>query len=92
MNTNSIDRLEVSLNFSTIISPIKCEKLNYLAVTFIFLLLFGIILNSLLLWSFFKCPKLQEPSDYFMITMTFFNLIGTAIIFPFMIVTNFKCK
>ena len=73
-------------------SPIQCEKLNYLAYFFIILLIFSVFLNTFLLYIFYKCPKLHAPTNFYMITITLFNLIGTIIVFPFQIISNLNCK
>ena len=44
------------------------------------------------LFIFYKCPKLHAPTNFYMITITLFNLIGTIIVFPFQIISNLNCR
>ena len=73
-------------------SPIDCRLLFYLAYAFGILLVSSVILNSLLLYTFYKCSVLHAPRNYFMITITFFNLIGAIGIFPFQIISYLNCR
>ena len=75
-----------------LLSPVKCYKLNIIAVYCMILFLFSSISNALVLRKLHLKKKKKNPFEVFMITLTAFNLIGTLIELPFVITSNLFCR
>ena len=73
-------------------SPVECFNLNLIAIYCIVVVVLSLIFNSLLIVVFYVYKDLSSPLNPFIITLTIFNLVGTLIEFPFVIVSNFYCK
>ena len=73
-------------------SPIDCQLLIYWAYVFAILLIASVVINSFLLYIFYKNSIFHASRNYFMITITFFNLIGAIGIFPFQIISYLNCR
>ena len=73
-------------------SPIECYKLNIISFYCAILLLISIVINTSLLWVFYRYDDLRTSFNRFIIVLTFFNLIGSLTELPFVIVSNFYCK
>jgi hypothetical protein len=74
-------------------SPINCQTLKNVSYILTIILAFSILLNFVLLLALRhlkKSPNYQN--DLYLITITAFNLVGSVIIFPFLIVSCFNCR
>ena len=91
MNYTSF-KYEITMNLN-LYSPINCQTLKNVSYILTFILALSILLNFLLLFALIhlkKSPNYQN--DFYLITITAFNLVGSVIIFPFLIVSCFNCR
>jgi hypothetical protein len=71
---------------------VDCYKLRIIGVFSIFLFILSIIFNSLLLAVFFSSKKFRSSNNIPLLALTFLNLIGSILEYPFVIISNLKCK
>lgn len=69
----------------------QCFRLRLLGYVYSLIFFSSISLNSLLLYTFYRKKKLRSPVNIFIVTITLFNLTGTLIEPPFVIVSHFNC-
>lgn len=74
------------------LSPVSCYKLNIIAIYCTTLLILCLFSNGLLIWLILKYKKLRTPLNILILTLAFYNLIGSLLEFPFVIHSNFYCK
>lgn len=82
---------EENLFVSTTLSPIGSITLKIIGFCLILNLILSLKFNALLLLTFIRCKKLRNKYNFFIITITIFNLIG-CIEMPFVIHSSFKAK
>lgn len=71
---------------------VECYKLRIIGVYCCLLFIASTISNSLLLWAFVRYKELRTPLNIFIIALVFFNLFGTIVELPFIVVSNLSCK
>lgn len=79
-------------SFSHWLSKDACFKLNLLAIFCTILFILSVVFNSLLLCLFCIDRKLRTSVNWFVISLTFLNLLGTCTEIPFIILNNFYCR
>lgn len=89
MSNNSTNRY---IDKYSLESPVECYKLKLVGILCIFLFVFSAFFNSILLWTFIRNKSLRTSLNMFIIALTSFNLFGTLIELPFIIVSNLKCR
>lgn len=89
MSNNTTNRFidEYSLE-----SPVECYKLNLVGIFCLVLFLLSTFFNSTLLWTFIRQKSLRTSINVFILALTCFNLFGTVVELPFIIVSNLKCR
>lgn len=74
-------------------SPVECYILRLIDVLVVLVFMLCLGFNSMLLLAF--CRK-KSPTktalDIYMASLTFLNLIGSILEFPFIIISNFYCR
>ena len=78
--------------FVTIDSPVECYKLKVVAGVFIIAFVSSVYLNSSIIWIFLKTKKLNVSINFFLFSLIVYNLIGTILEFPIVIMNNFNCR
>ncbi|CAF0955798.1 unnamed protein product [Brachionus calyciflorus] len=73
-------------------SPVECYKLKIVGVYCIILFVFSTFFNGALLWAFIKNKSLRTSINIFIIALAVFNLFGTLVELPFIILSNLNCK
>ena len=71
---------------------VECYKLRIIGVFSIFLFILSLFFNMLLLIVFFSSKKLRTTNNIPILVLTFLNLIGSILEYPFVIISNLKCK
>ncbi|CAF1044098.1 unnamed protein product [Brachionus calyciflorus] len=80
------------VNKHSLESPVECYKLTIVGVYCIILFVFSTFFNIVLLWTFIKNKSLRISINLFIIALAIFNLCGTLIELPFIILSNLYCK
>jgi hypothetical protein len=70
----------------------ECFRLKFLGGYLLLTCLGGIVLNSLLLWTFVEKKELRTAINRFIIVITINNLIGCIIDLPMQIISSFNCE
>jgi hypothetical protein len=78
-------------NFNESSSPLNSLYTNLFGIYLIIIFLLCIILNSILLFVFYRNKELRIPFNILIMVITFLNLLST-IQFPFVIHSNFSHK
>ena len=74
-------------------SPINCHLLKNISYGLSILLALSIFLNVILLIALFKCArKKNQKNDLYLITITILNLVGSVVVFPFLIKSTSGCR
>ena len=71
---------------------VECNKLNLISLYLIFMFTLSLFLNILLLIKFFNNKHLLTNINILIITLTIFNLVGTLLEFPLIIINSIFCK
>lgn len=71
---------------------VECYKLRIIGVFSIFLFILSLFFNMLLLIVFFSSKKLRTTNNIPILVLTFLNLIGSILEYPFVIISNLKCR
>ena len=83
--------LNESLYYS-IKSPVNCSFLNFIALYLLILFIASFNLNGVLLFIFWHSKPLRKANNFYMIAITFYNLIGSVVELPFVIQSSLMCK
>lgn len=73
-------------------SPVECYKLNLIGILCILIFVLSSFFNSALLWTFIRNKSLRTSLNIFIIALAGFNLFGTIVELPFIIVSNLSCR
>lgn len=73
-------------------SPIPCFQTAIIGWYMCFILASTCMVNALLLVTLLGNKELRQPINTFVIAITFLNLIGSLVEFPFVIGSSFACK
>ena len=83
---NSIESIDL------IYSSDQCASLVLFGILNIFIFAGSLIFNSALLWIFICHKDLKNSLNIFVMVLTFFNLVGTILEYPFIILSQLYCK
>ena len=73
-------------------SPVTCWKLNLISLYFLILFTASLLVNSILLWIFFKEKEFRTPLNAFVVAFTALSVVGSIVQGPIVIVSNFYCR
>ena len=85
-NETSFQLDEVSL------SPIPCSTLNIWSAYFCVVFVVSTSANLFILLSHGIRNDIQRPVNFFIYFLTLFNLAGSSLNLPFLIISHYKCK
>lgn len=71
---------------------VACFKLRLIGVYCLILFIVSAIFNSALLFAFIKHKSLRTSLNMFIMALTAFNLFGTLVELPFIVISNLYCK
>jgi uncharacterized membrane-anchored protein YitT (DUF2179 family) len=91
ITTNNNETLFPIENNSTL-SPIPCATLNIWSAYFCIVFLVSTSANLFILLSHGIRNDIQRPVNFFIYFLTLFNLAGSSLNLPFLIISHYKCK
>lgn len=70
----------------------ECQRLTIMGVINTIVFVGSLVFNSSLLWLFLSHKDLQNALNIFIMVLTFFNLTGSVLEYPFVILSQFHCR
>ncbi len=84
--------MKENISYGDFSNGVECYKLQLIGLCCLIVMILTIIFNGILILMFLLYKDLQTPLNTLVITLCVLHFFGAFLEFPFIIVSNFKCR